>query len=33
VINPFGMGVHDIAVAAAVYARAAELGLGTRLPH
>jgi ornithine cyclodeaminase/alanine dehydrogenase-like protein (mu-crystallin family) len=27
------MGVHDIAVAAAVYARAAELGLGTRLPH
>ncbi|WP_250294391.1 ornithine cyclodeaminase [Streptomyces atroolivaceus] len=33
VINPFGMGVHDIAVAAAVHTRAAERGLGTRLPH
>ncbi len=33
VINPFGMGEHDIAVAAAVHARAAALGLGTRLPH
>ncbi|MFF9088242.1 ornithine cyclodeaminase [Streptomyces sp. NPDC014991] len=33
VINPFGMGVHDIAVAAAVRDRAAELGLGLVLPH
>ncbi|WP_031509451.1 ornithine cyclodeaminase [Streptomyces megasporus] len=27
VVNPFGMGVHDIAVAAAVYAKAADRGL------
>ncbi|MFH8568049.1 ornithine cyclodeaminase [Streptomyces sp. NPDC017993] len=33
VINPFGMGVHDIAVAAAVHAKALELGLGLSLPH
>ncbi|MFF4570369.1 ornithine cyclodeaminase [Streptomyces sp. NPDC001410] len=33
VVNPFGMGVHDIAVAAAVRDRALELGLGVALPH
>ncbi|MFJ1749561.1 ornithine cyclodeaminase [Streptomyces sp. NPDC088116] len=33
VINPFGMGVHDIAVAAAVYRRARERGLGLALPR
>ncbi|MEW2433503.1 ornithine cyclodeaminase [Streptomyces caniferus] len=33
VINPFGMGVHDIAVAAAVHAAAVERGLGLALPR
>ncbi|AYN39411.1 ornithine cyclodeaminase [Streptomyces dangxiongensis] len=33
VVNPFGMGVHDIAVAAAVRDRAVALGLGLALPH
>ncbi|MDX2547313.1 ornithine cyclodeaminase [Streptomyces sp. WI04-05B] len=33
VVNPFGMGVHDIAVAAAVRDRAVEQGLGLTLPH
>ncbi|MEV4443199.1 ornithine cyclodeaminase [Streptomyces sp. NPDC049577] len=33
VINPFGMGVHDIAVAAAVHARALEQGVGIALPR
>ncbi|MFE4311738.1 ornithine cyclodeaminase [Streptomyces sp. NPDC056891] len=33
VINPFGMGVQDIALAAAVYARAVEQGVGLSLAH
>ncbi len=33
VVNPFGMGVHDIALAAAVYASATEQGLGRALPR
>ncbi|MEW1748993.1 ornithine cyclodeaminase [Streptomyces angustmyceticus] len=33
VINPFGMGVHDIAVAAAVHAAAVERGIGLALPR
>ncbi|WP_418959838.1 ornithine cyclodeaminase [Streptomyces tritici] len=33
VVNPFGMGVQDIALAAAVYARAAEQGVGLSLAH
>ncbi|MFE0650832.1 ornithine cyclodeaminase [Streptomyces sp. NPDC059534] len=33
VVNPFGMGVQDIALAAAVYARASERGVGRSLPH
>jgi N-[(2S)-2-amino-2-carboxyethyl]-L-glutamate dehydrogenase len=33
VINPFGMGVHDIALAARVYAAALDRGAGTRLPR
>jgi ornithine cyclodeaminase/alanine dehydrogenase-like protein (mu-crystallin family) len=33
VVNPFGMGVHDIALAARIYAAARERGLGTRLPR
>ncbi|MFG3039956.1 ornithine cyclodeaminase [Streptomyces sp. NPDC048330] len=33
VINPFGMGVQDIALAAAVYARAVERGVGLSLAH
>jgi ornithine cyclodeaminase len=31
VVNPFGMGVHDIAFAARVYAAARERSVGTRL--
>ncbi len=33
VVNPFGMGVHDIAIAARVYAAATHDGVGTRLPR
>jgi ornithine cyclodeaminase len=33
VVNPFGMGVHDIALAARVHAAARETGAGTRLPR
>jgi N-[(2S)-2-amino-2-carboxyethyl]-L-glutamate dehydrogenase len=33
VINPFGMGVHDIALAARVHAAALAAGTGTRLPR
>ena len=33
VVNPFGMGVHDIALAAAVHARAIEAGGGISLPR
>lgn len=33
VINPFGMGVHDIALAARVHAAALDSGTGTRLPR
>ncbi|MEU9891158.1 hypothetical protein AB0M95_37540 [Sphaerisporangium sp. NPDC051017] len=33
VINPFGMGVHDIALAARVHATALACGAGTRLPR
>lgn len=33
VVNPFGMGVHDIAVAAAVRDAAVVQGLGLTLPH
>jgi ornithine cyclodeaminase/alanine dehydrogenase-like protein (mu-crystallin family) len=33
VINPFGMGVHDIAVAAHVFAAARDRHVGTRLPR
>jgi ornithine cyclodeaminase len=33
VVNPFGMGVHDIAIAARVYAAAAHDGVGTALPR
>jgi ornithine cyclodeaminase/alanine dehydrogenase-like protein (mu-crystallin family) len=28
VVNPFGMGITDVALGAAVYERAAALGLG-----
>ncbi|GAA2425454.1 ornithine cyclodeaminase [Streptomyces macrosporus] len=33
VVNPFGMGVHDIALAAAVHARAIDTGRGIPLPR
>jgi ornithine cyclodeaminase len=33
VINPFGMGVHDIALGAHVYAAALDRGAGTALPR
>jgi N-[(2S)-2-amino-2-carboxyethyl]-L-glutamate dehydrogenase len=33
VINPFGMGVHDIALATRVHAAAVESGAGTLLPR
>ncbi|MFG2457201.1 ornithine cyclodeaminase [Streptomyces sp. NPDC048523] len=33
VINPFGMGVHDIALADVIHARAVAGGVGTRLPR
>lgn len=33
VINPFGMGVHDIALAARVHAAARAAGIGTTLPR
>ncbi|MFJ8504866.1 ornithine cyclodeaminase [Streptomyces avermitilis] len=33
VVNPFGMGVHDIALASAVYARAIDTGAGITLPR
>ncbi|MFG1676343.1 ornithine cyclodeaminase [Micromonospora sp. NPDC049282] len=33
VVNPFGMGVHDIAIAAEVQAAAARSGKGTLLPR
>ncbi len=33
VVNPFGMGVHDVALAALVYAAAREHGVGTLLPR
>ncbi|MFZ3492110.1 ornithine cyclodeaminase [Streptomyces sp. 5.8] len=33
VINPFGMGVHDIALAARVHAAALACGTGTHLPR
>ncbi|HEU5471247.1 MAG TPA: ornithine cyclodeaminase [Actinophytocola sp.] len=33
VINPFGMGVHDIALAAAVYGGAIRQGIGRSLPR
>jgi ornithine cyclodeaminase/alanine dehydrogenase-like protein (mu-crystallin family) len=33
VVNPFGMGVHDIAIAAHVYAAATHDGVGARLPR
>ncbi|MFD7630650.1 ornithine cyclodeaminase [Streptomyces sp. NPDC059851] len=33
VVNPFGMGVHDIALADAVHARAVAAGVGMQLPR
>ncbi|MFF4449488.1 ornithine cyclodeaminase [Streptomyces sp. NPDC001502] len=33
VINPFGMGVHDIALADVIHAKAVAAGVGTRLPR
>ncbi|OLR92359.1 ornithine cyclodeaminase [Actinokineospora bangkokensis] len=33
VVNPFGMGVHDVAIAAAVHATALERGIGLALPR
>jgi ornithine cyclodeaminase/alanine dehydrogenase-like protein (mu-crystallin family) len=33
VVNPFGMGVHDIAIATEVYAAAIRSGVGNRLPR
>lgn len=33
VVNPFGMGVHDIALAAAVYTAAVDRGMGRSLPR
>ncbi|MFF4077778.1 ornithine cyclodeaminase [Streptomyces sp. NPDC001777] len=33
VVNPFGMGVHDIALADVIHARAAAAGVGTLLPR
>lgn len=33
VVNPFGMGIHDIAIGAQVYAAALERGAGTWLPR
>ncbi|WP_249714676.1 ornithine cyclodeaminase [Rhizomonospora bruguierae] len=33
VVNPFGMGIHDIAIGAGVYAAALERGAGTWLPR
>lgn len=33
VVNPFGMGVHDIAIAAEVFAAARATGAGLDLPR
>ncbi|MEV4192613.1 ornithine cyclodeaminase [Streptomyces toxytricini] len=33
VVNPFGMGVHDIALADVIHARAVAAGVGTQLPR
>ncbi|GHE74500.1 ornithine cyclodeaminase [Streptomyces vinaceus] len=33
VVNPFGMGVHDIALADVIHAKAVAAGVGTRLPR